>query len=253
MNYSETGYGAYTATVGQKLQGAVEPGSDERIKVLESVLTHPTHTDGFVDAGDPVRVGAIVGVAQDDAAASTDEIAIDTCGVYCLNVVASDDNGTSNVAVGDIIYINSSTGVLSKKLSGGIPFGVAVSTLTGSASAAACAVLLNGMRAYPDTTNVGLALDTETISVAGPTAASLYGTTILDGTTAAAAATLADGVVIGQLKLFSCSNSTSDPTLTVAHHATSDPEVFTYGTAGMFTLLMWNGTTWATVINTATV
>ncbi len=249
MNYSATGYPAYTATVGKKVQGSVEPGSDERFKVAESLITHPTHTDGLVDAGDACYVGGIVGVAQDSAAASTDEVTIDTCGVYCLNVLASDDAGTSAVAIGNLLYIGTD-GVVSKKASGKA-FGYAVSTLSASATAAACAVMLMPSVIVPN--SFVLDPSSETLSVAGPTAAKTIGTTLLDGTTAAAAATLADGTTIGQLKFFRCTDSTNDPTLTVAHHVTSDPEVFTYGTAGMRTLLMWDGLDWVTLYNTATV
>ena len=40
-------------------------GEGRHIKVLESTLTHPTHTDGFVDKGDPVVI------ATGDAVGST--------------------------------------------------------------------------------------------------------------------------------------------------------------------------------------
>lgn len=113
-------------------------GEGRHITVEESLITHPARTSGFVVHGDPVNVGAnIVGVAFQSAAAATDMIAIDTEGVWFLNVVASDGSGTSNVAVGDKLYI--ATGVVSK-IATGIPFGKALSVLTGSATAALCAV-----------------------------------------------------------------------------------------------------------------
>ncbi len=81
----------------------------------ESYLTHPSHTDTFVDHGDPVLVGdLIVGVAFTSAAAATDLIAIDTEGIWFLSVNATDYEGASAVATGDQIYINKTTAVLSK-------------------------------------------------------------------------------------------------------------------------------------------
>jgi len=86
------------------------------ITLPESLLIHPTHTDGFVDKGDPIVTvnGDIVGVALLSAAAATDQISIDTEGIWALSVVATDQDGNSAVAVGDEIFINTSTGVLSK-------------------------------------------------------------------------------------------------------------------------------------------
>jgi predicted RecA/RadA family phage recombinase len=114
----------------------------------ESYLTHPVHGDGFVNKGDPVNVGFnIVGVALNDAVAATDLIAIDTEGIWFLDVVASNDAGVSDVAVGDQLYL--ATGVVSKKASG-IPFGESLGTLTGSASAAVCAVKVHGESLHAD-------------------------------------------------------------------------------------------------------
>jgi predicted RecA/RadA family phage recombinase len=127
--YSATGHSA-----GEESSSTYE---GRHLTFEESLLTHPVHTDGFVDKGDPVNVGDIVGVAFTGADAATDQVAIDTEGVWFLNVVASDDTGTSAVALGDQLYIN--TGVISKRASG-IPFGKAMSLLTGSASAAVAAV-----------------------------------------------------------------------------------------------------------------
>jgi len=116
-------------------------GEGRHLTFPESYLTHPARTGGLVVAGDPVNVGNIVGVAFNGASAATDLISIDTEGIWFLNVVASDGSGTSNVAVGDQLYI--ATGVVSK-IASGTPFGRACSVLTGSASAAVCAVKVHG-------------------------------------------------------------------------------------------------------------
>jgi hypothetical protein len=104
------------------------------VEALESDLTHPSHTDGFVDKGDACIMGdALVGVALSGAAAATDIIALDTEGLWALSVVGSDDDGNSAVARGDRIYINTTTCVLSKIRANATQrlFGIAASTLTG--------------------------------------------------------------------------------------------------------------------------
>jgi len=106
-------YGVYTAGVaGDEVSSTYE---GRHLTFSESQLTHPSHTDGFVDAKDPVLVGEnIVGVAFTDAAAATDLIAIDTEGIWQLSVIGTDQNGNSAVVVGDEIYINKTTALLSK-------------------------------------------------------------------------------------------------------------------------------------------
>ena len=88
------------------------------LTLLESDLVHPSHSDGFVDKGDPVVSATgkpvIVGVSFKSAAAATDRVAIDTEGIWNLDVVGSNDAGNVAVAGGDVIYINTTTAVLSK-------------------------------------------------------------------------------------------------------------------------------------------
>ena len=118
-------------------------GGEGRVLTFEeSVLTHPSHTDGMVDGKDPVCIGKIVGVAMKGAAAVTDLIAVDTEGIWWLNVVASNDGGTSAIARGDRIYINTTTCILSKIQTAEtqIPFGVACGALGASGTAAVLAV-----------------------------------------------------------------------------------------------------------------
>ena len=106
------------------------------ITLLESDLVHPTHADGFVDKWDPIVSATgnpcIVGVALNSAAAATDRIAIDTEGIFALDVVATNDAGNSAVAGGDLIYINTTTGVLSKisNQATQVPFGYALGIIT---------------------------------------------------------------------------------------------------------------------------
>ena len=87
----------------------------------------------------------------------------------------------------------------------------------------------------------------QTLTAAG--AASIWGTTILDSTGAAANATLAAGEEIGQRKLFVMNVASNSSTVTVANHVTSSPEVFTFAQVGDALELVWNGATWSTLAN----
>lgn len=129
LNYTQNPY-----TTGLRAGSSVFGNNEGRkIALINSSLVGPSHGDSMVDKGDPVYCGNIVGVAMDSASATTDYIEVNTDAAYNLSVVPSDEAGTSDIAVGDIIYI-SSAGVLSKK-SSGKPFGLALATATGSASA----------------------------------------------------------------------------------------------------------------------
>ena len=84
-------------TAGEECSSTYE---GRHITIEESMLIHPYHADGFVDKGDPVLVNngtspCIVGVAFTSASAATDLIAIDTEGIWYLNVLGrvSDQTG----------------------------------------------------------------------------------------------------------------------------------------------------------------
>lgn len=111
------------------------------LSFAESDLVHPVHADGFVDGGDPVVVGNIVGVAETSASAATDIVAIDTEGIWCLSVAATDAAGNSAVVAGDEIFINTTTAVLSKNANKAISqrFGYALSGV-GAGLTGLCAV-----------------------------------------------------------------------------------------------------------------
>jgi len=141
-------YSATGRTAGEEGSSTYE---GRHLSFIESDLTHKTgNTGGLVYKGDPVNIGNIVGVAFKGAAAATDIIAIDTEGIWYLNVVASDGSGTSNIVVGDDLYI--ATGIVSK-IATGIPFGKALSPLTGSATAAVAAVKVH--MPVPESTMLG--------------------------------------------------------------------------------------------------
>ena len=127
-------YDATGKTAGEEVSSTYE---GRHLSFVESDLVHPSHDPDLVNKGDPVNIGNIVGVAFKSAAAATDLIAIDTEGIWFLDVIASDGSGTSAVVVGDDLYVD--TGVVSK-IATGIPFGKALSPLAGSASPAVAAV-----------------------------------------------------------------------------------------------------------------
>lgn len=121
-------YDATGRTAGEECSSTYE---GRHVTLLESYLTHPTHADGFVDKGDPVCWGNGVGVAFVSAAAATDYVAVDTEGIWFLNVTATNAAGNSAVAIGNEIYINKTTCILSKDSTPGTHqfFGNALSTL----------------------------------------------------------------------------------------------------------------------------
>jgi len=106
-------YLATDQTAGNEASSTYE---GRHINIEESYLTHPYHSDGFVDTGDPVLLGEnIVGVAFASAAAATDLIAIDTEGIWYLNVLGCVSDGTSDgialaLAPGDPVYIKRTPG-----------------------------------------------------------------------------------------------------------------------------------------------
>ena len=106
-------YGVYTAgDAGDEVSSTYE---GRHLTFSEVQLTHPDNTDGMVNKGDPVLCGEnIVGVALKDGAAEADLIAIDTEGIWQLSVVAEDEDGDVAVAVGDEVFINKTTCILSK-------------------------------------------------------------------------------------------------------------------------------------------
>lgn len=94
-------------------------------------------------SGDPVKVGAaIVGIAEVTASATTDQIPINTVGVYNI-LVTGKTNGAVNspVAPGDLLYI-SAAAIVNKDTTGQL-FGTAQTAVTSGATQL-CDVRLTG-------------------------------------------------------------------------------------------------------------
>ncbi len=154
-NITTDGYVVTGMAAGEEISSTYE---GRHITLPESMLTHPSHSDGFVDKGDPVVCGAIVGVAFRSAAAATDLIALDTEGIWVLEVSGTDDEGNSAVAVGDELYINLTTCEISKIKNKEThkPFGYALGVVA-SGESGVCAVKvhwdpINALTAIGDVT-----------------------------------------------------------------------------------------------------
>lgn len=103
----DTRYDATYAKAGQECSSTNE---GRVVNIVESLIVHPAHADGFVDKGDPVVVGwSLVGIALRSASAATDTIPVDTEGVWYLNVTAYD----GNIGIGDMLFIDWVTAVVS--------------------------------------------------------------------------------------------------------------------------------------------
>ena len=231
----------------------------KRITLLASELVAPVHATGSViQIGDPVihSLFNIHGVAVSEAVLATDYVTIETECVVSLSVFPCTAAGVSAaVAKGDALYIRSdvTAGVkISPDPTGGYVMGIALSALTGSATASVIQVLVKPytLVAAQGAVTLPLSAAVETLDADG--AAALVGTTIIDSTSVKVDLTLADGSAAGQMKLFICSVATNTGTLSVAKHFTSDPETFLFDSVDDYLLLVWSGTQWITVAGTAT-
>jgi len=143
------------------------------ITLEESYLIHPYHAaDTLVDHGDPVlfAVGSDwmngVGVAFNSAAAATDLIAIDTEGIWFLNVLGCVSDGTNDGAAralhaGDPVYIAKAANQVNQ-LSGQdnpdewVPFGYLLGDVAASTTAPTLvAVKVHWAPNFLETINVG--------------------------------------------------------------------------------------------------
>lgn len=123
----------------------VRPGEGD-IEVLESSLTHPTHTDGFVDAGDPCLFAGIACIAMNSASASTEYIPVrfhsPHNGVIYLNVKGEDASGSSAIVYGQKLYVDTDAEV-NEDATNGAALGIALAAVA-SGETTAIPVLLVG-------------------------------------------------------------------------------------------------------------
>lgn len=102
-----------------------------RVVMIESGLTHPTHSDGLVNRGDACVLGTtgLVGVAIESATTSAQYLVIDTEGIWNLTVRA-----VGAMSIGDEVYINTSTCELTNNPNGGQLFGRIMTALSAASS-----------------------------------------------------------------------------------------------------------------------
>ncbi len=133
MGYPKTMYPTGLAAGYEHSPAPSQGGS--LITVPESALTAPNSP---VEIYDPVVVaGGFTGICVTPPSGVGADCVIQTCGIFTLPVVASDDDSTANVVMGATLYIDDSTGVISlDATTGHTPYGIALAALSGSATAA---------------------------------------------------------------------------------------------------------------------
>lgn len=122
------------------MKNFVEPGNI--IDVVESVLTHPTETDGLIVSGDQGVVGDLAGVANITALASTDTIPMSIRGVFTLLVKGTNAGGNVAVAFGDAVFIDAGANADISKNSTKKPFGIALGAVASGNTTTKIPVLL---------------------------------------------------------------------------------------------------------------
>jgi predicted RecA/RadA family phage recombinase len=122
----------------------------ETVEAVESTLTHPYHSDGFVNSGDQVVVGSLVGVASDDAAAATDTVQICREGVFNLSVNGINEAGNIAVAIGDALFIDSGSAAALNKKATKTPFGIALGVVNSAATTTIPVLVLGPGATKPD-------------------------------------------------------------------------------------------------------
>jgi len=122
-------------TAGEEISSTYE---GRHVTLLASELTH---AGAVVTKGLPVVFGNACGVAFKTEVLGTDLIAVDTEGIWAESVVAVNDFGNSAVIPGDLLYINTTTCIISKISTQvtQIPFGYALGNI-GDGSTAVIAV-----------------------------------------------------------------------------------------------------------------
>jgi predicted RecA/RadA family phage recombinase len=128
------------------MKNFVQPG--DTLSFAASAIVAPAHSTGdtytnllapqlgvttpvnLVETGDPVVVGRIVGVANNDAFKTTDQIAINTRGVYNLSVTSLHHS----LVVGETVFINATSALVSDDYTQ-VPFGCVLTAVAEGATA----------------------------------------------------------------------------------------------------------------------
>ena len=102
-------------------------GEGRHIYAQEITLVHVDNGDGLVDKGQPVAFWEGVGIALESAKATSDNIPIDTEGIWRVSVVA-----TGALYVGQSLFINTSGVVTDSPVDGQAVFGYALQQVAGA-------------------------------------------------------------------------------------------------------------------------
>jgi predicted RecA/RadA family phage recombinase len=133
------------------------------LTVLESEVTsHPDHTATIgadrIQKGDPVLVGSTSGIANITTTAATDQVTVETEGIYVVPVVC---NGGTALVNGGPVFIHATAGTLhSTYATGMVLFGTAL----GSGSAASVTV---PVRLAPPSIYAPTAIKVASVALAG--------------------------------------------------------------------------------------
>ena len=118
-----TPYDATYAHAGGEISSTLE---GRYVNIIEELVVHPAHADGFVDKGDPVVIQMLVGIALKSASSVDDVIVVETEGVWWLDVRSDTDMvWWGGINVGDMLFIDPVTAEVNN-IWYNIPFGHAL-------------------------------------------------------------------------------------------------------------------------------
>jgi hypothetical protein len=102
-------------------------GEGRHVYIQEVLLVHADPGDGLVDKGQPVAFFEGVGIALKSATSTSENVPIDTEGIWRVSVVA-----TGAIAVGQSLFINTSGVVTDSPVDGQAVFGYALQQIAGA-------------------------------------------------------------------------------------------------------------------------
>ena len=112
------------AVAGEEVSSTSE---GRHVMVQEVLLVHADPGDGLVDKGQPVAFFEGVGIALKSATSTSENVPIDTEGIWRVSVVA-----TGAVMVGQSLFINTSGVVTDSPVDGQAVFGYALQQIDGA-------------------------------------------------------------------------------------------------------------------------
>lgn len=129
MSYPRVTYPAGLATGYELSPAPVQGGS--MLTLNEANVVAPSNPP---TVGQAAVCGGIVGVVVTAPTGNNEDLVLQTSGIFSQPVKAHDGTTTAAVSVGELLYINATTAVISVDTDD-VPFGYALSALSGSATA----------------------------------------------------------------------------------------------------------------------